>query len=310
MLFKYQQSNRSYRVLLSFLLILGLTPCSGAENWNDLSWVEGYEAGLQKARKVNRPAFVYFQARWCSWCHVYERGTLSNQTVLQAIKQHYVPVLVNFDARPDLLRRFGGFGLPYTVIVTPDDKVLAQMPGILSPEDLTDTLNKIARGKTFPKSLIARDMVRVTRLDQGGFNQFRTDYLDYLDMLFESETGTLSGYLETGISLKRPSPRTWLYLMEQGLWKQRSEQAAHVIHQRLFDAVDGGFFYFIDPHRTDQYLETSKLLEANAWLSHWLAVAGKRYGDPRLIKTVHNGIEYMEQTLWDRAKVVFSSSNL
>jgi uncharacterized protein YyaL (SSP411 family) len=63
--------------------------------------------------------------------------------------------------------------------------------------------------------------------------------------------------------------------------------------------VDGGLFYFRDPHRTDEHLETSKLLDANTWLGYWLAFAGKRDCDPSLIRTAIQTVEYLEQVLWD-----------
>ena len=296
---KFLKSNYPYPIVFLTLLILGLTSCSKSASWKDLPWIENYQTGLTHARNVDRPAFIYFQAKWCSWCHIYERDVLSHQDVMNLLRRDYVPVLVNYDARPDLMRHFGGFGLPYTVIVAPDSKVLARIPGILSLEDMADTLTNIAKGKSYSPSPISNDIIHVSGLDKKSYVGFHNAYLAYLNDLFDAETGELTGHLATGANLKRPFPRIWLYLMQRGLWPQRSRKAATAIHQRLWDDIDGGFFYFLESHQVDEHLETSKLLDANAWLSNWLAEAGVGYQDSRLVAAARQGMAYLQQTLWD-----------
>ncbi|MDH3563917.1 MAG: thioredoxin family protein, partial [Gammaproteobacteria bacterium] len=87
-------------------------------------WVEGFEAGLTQARERQRPTFVYFDAVWCSWCQRYKRDTLETPQVRQLLAQHYVATRVDFDARPDLVKRYDVRGLPYTLILSPSGEVL------------------------------------------------------------------------------------------------------------------------------------------------------------------------------------------
>jgi thiol:disulfide interchange protein len=44
-------------------------------------WVQDFEQGLTTARQNGRPVFINFTAAWCSWCHQYERNTLSDTRV-------------------------------------------------------------------------------------------------------------------------------------------------------------------------------------------------------------------------------------
>lgn len=289
-------------ILLITLLpgyIGGSAASSEPGHWEELPWVEGFESGLHQANRTGRPALLYFQARWCSWCHIFERDILIHPLVRRSIAQHYVPVLINYDARPELFRHLGGVGLPYTVIVSPAGDPLARLPGILSAKDMTTALDEIATGKTWLPVRIDTPAIRVSRLDTGSYLAFRRAYLEYLDTLFEPETGTLTGHLESGTRFKRPAPVAWLYLAQQDLWPQRSRNAARITLERLFDEVDGGWFYFRDPHRADEHLETSRLLDANAWLGYWMAFAGQRDSDPSLIRAAMQTVEYLEQVLWD-----------
>jgi len=284
---------------LSLGYIGGSAVGSETGRWQALPWVEDFESGLRQAGKTGRPALVYFQARWCSWCHIFERDILGHPRLQRSILQHYVPVLINYDARPKLFRQLGGVGLPYTVIVSPTGDPLARLPGILSVKDMIAALDEIATGKTWLPVQIDAPTIRITRLDTPSYLAFRRAYLEYLDTLFEPETGTFTRQLESGVRIKRPAPVAWLYLAQQDLWPQRSRDAAHITMERLYDEVDGGLFYFRDPHRADEHLETSKLLDSNIWLAYWLAFVGKRDNDPALIHTAEQTVEYLEQVLWD-----------
>jgi thioredoxin-related protein len=289
-------------ILLALLMpgYIGET-AAGIESgrWQELPWVADFESGLRQANKTGRPALIYFQAEWCSWCHIFERDILGHPQVQRSIVQHYVPVLINYDARPELFRRLGGIGLPYTVVVSPAGELLARLPGVLSVKDMTAAMDEIATGKTWSQLQVDAPVTRITRLDSSHYLAFRQAYLEHLDMLFEPETGTFTGYLGSGAGIKRPAPMAWLYLAQHDLWPQRSRGAARITMERLYDEVDGGWFYFRDPHRDDQYLETSRLLDANALLGYWLAFAGKRDDDPSLVRAASRTVEYLEQVLWD-----------
>lgn len=297
------KSMRLQTAILLIPLLMGSIGASGADEqsgrWQALPWVSGFESGLQQAKDTRRPVLIYFQARWCSWCHIFERDILGNADVQRSIRRDFVPVLVNYDARPELFRRLGGFGLPYTVIASPTGDPLARLPGILSVEDMLATLDEIAAGKTWPVVRTDQPVVRIDGLDAGSHLEFRNAYLEYLDRLFDPESGAFTGYLEGGTAIKRPAPSAWLYLVQRDLWPQRSRAAARSAMERLYDEVDGGMYYFRDPHRTDEHLETSKLLDANIWLAYWLAISGQRDDDPGLNRTAARIAEYLEQVLWD-----------
>lgn len=308
-------TSRHFRAAIILIpVLLGYisagTASGASARWRELPWVEGFESGLQQAHDNGRLALIYFEARWCSWCQVFERDILGDPKIQQSITRHYVPVLVNYDARPELFRQLGGFGLPYTVIVSPAGDLLARLPGILSAQDMIATLSKIATGQTWSVSRFDTRALRITGLDRDSYLAFRRAYLEHLDSLFEAETRTFSGYLESGAALKRPAPLAWLYLAQQNMWPQRSGNAARIVMERLTDRVDGGLFYFRDPHRTDEHLETSKLLDANAWIACWFALAGQRDGDPALIHAATETVHYLDEVLWDDRKGGFFQAQI
>lgn len=299
--------------LLGLLLFLiGQPEAAGfaRAQWEREGWITTFEVGMERARATGRPAFVYFDAGWCSWCQQYKRDTLDQPQVRTALARDFVRVAVDFDARPDLMRRFGGKGLPFTVVLSPDGTVLSRFVGVMQPQDLIDVLGAIARAPArLPGLTLAPGVVlhQVASLDRHGYEAFRAAYLRHLESLYDPARETLFGQFDTGVTFRRTSLLTWIYLMEQGLWTERVQRAAQVDRQRLWDPLDSGFFNFIDPTR-QEYLESSKLLEVNAWMAAWQAQAGAH--DPQARRIAVQSWYYLREVLWDKAHGGFFQAQL
>ena len=288
-----------YSTVLILVLAAGIAAAdSFEERWRAAGWVPSFEAGMARAKETGRPAFVYFDAEWCSWCQQYKRETLGRPEVRARLQSEFVAVAVDFDARIDLNQRYGVRGLPFTMVISPEGQVLTRFVGILDAHALLAVLAevKVARAASPPPD--ENDVVHVAALDRTGHAGFRDAFLAHVDTLYDAELGTLAGRFETGATLKRPSPLTWIYLLENKLWPERLPRAAEVERKRLLDPIDGGFFNFLDPGR-DDYLESSKLLETNAWLSAWFAQAG--VDDSATRNAAYLGWFFLRQVLWDEA---------
>lgn len=262
-------------------------------------WIEGYEAGLAEAQRQQRPAFIYFDAGWCSWCQRYKRETLGDARVRERLARDYVAVRVDFDARPDLAQRYRVRGLPYTLILSPRGEFRNGFVGILTPADMQDLLRQFAvASKPAATGELSEIVARAGRTDREGFERFRRAFLDHVEGLYDRRGGTLSGRFETGVTLKRPSPLTWMYLGNDERWRERARRAARAEVRRLHDPVDGGFFNFLDPSLpAGDYTESSKLLEGNAWLTAWFMQAGVE--DAELRRAAQSGWRFLRQRLWN-----------
>lgn len=289
---------RAWSVVVAVVLTAG----SGYATWQEAGWIEDFEIALDTARRSGKPVFVYFDAPWCSWCQQYRRDTLDKPEVRQVLARDYVPVVVNFDARPELMQRYGGKGLPFTVLLSPQAQVRNRFVGVMTPTDLIDLLARFRTGAAAPPPAFeAGHVVRVESLDRRGYDAFRRAFLAHLESLYDARAGTLIGRFETGATLKRPSPLSWIYLMDHGLWPERVPRAAAVERERLHDPLDGGFFNFLDPSRPGgEYLESSKILEGNAWLAAWMTRAGKENAAARA--AARSGWFYLRDVLWDKER--------
>jgi uncharacterized protein len=304
--------------LLMALILLGALSAQGASGaggapqpWQRVGWVAGFEEGLARAAQSKRPSFVYFSAVWCSWCQRYEQETLADSRIQDILGRRYVPVVVDYDTRPDLFRKYGGRGTPFTLILASDGARLYSFTGMVTARDLADVLETLAKQAAPEQAadVASAPAATVQSLDRAGFAAFRDAYLWHLETLYDPKLRTLAGRYETGAGLSRPSPLTWIYLMERGLWRERVPAAVHAERTRLFDDLEGGFFNFFDPrHPGGGYLETSKLLQSNAWMTAWMAQAASLDEEAR--KVSRAGLVYLQQVLWDRDRGGFWQAQL
>ena len=286
--------------LLSLLLGASDAAAFAREAWEREGWITEFDTGLQRARATRTPAFVYFDAQWCSWCQQYKRDSLDQPVVRTALARDFIRIAVDSDARPDLMRRFGAKGLPFSVVLAPDGAVLKHFVGVMPPRDLVDLLGGVVRsaqplaaGVPAPAEILHQ----VKTIDRRGYAAFRAAYLQHLESLYDPARETLFGQFDSGVTFRRTAVLAWIDLLEQGRWRERVRHAARADRERLWDPVDGGFFNFIDPTR-DEYLETSKLLELNAWMAAWQAQVGVR--DPQARQSALLAWRYLREVLWDR----------
>jgi uncharacterized protein YyaL (SSP411 family) len=105
-------------------------------------WQPWGEEAFKFAKKLDRPILLDDGAIWCHWCHVMDERTYGNPEIAKFINEHFIPIKVDSDARPDLNERFqlivsalvGHGGWPLTVFLTPSGHVFFG-GGTFLPED-------------------------------------------------------------------------------------------------------------------------------------------------------------------------------
>ena len=95
-----------------------------------IDWHEWGEAAFARAKSEDKPILLDIGAVWCHWCHVIDRESYENETIAKIINEHFVPVKVDRDERPDVDSRYqaaisalsGQGGWPLTGFLLPDGK--------------------------------------------------------------------------------------------------------------------------------------------------------------------------------------------
>jgi len=108
-----------------------------------IQWQEWSPDLFERAKSENRFVLLDMKAVWCHWCHVMEEQTYSNPGVIEAIREHYIPVRVDQDSRPDLSARYERYGWPATIIFGPDGTEIVKRRGFVRPELMKSILDAV-----------------------------------------------------------------------------------------------------------------------------------------------------------------------
>ncbi|MEJ7593407.1 MAG: thioredoxin domain-containing protein [Planctomycetaceae bacterium] len=97
---------------------------------NPVNWMPWGPAAFAKAKAENKPIFLSVGYSTCYWCHVMERESFEHEDVAEIINEHFVPVKVDREERPEVDQQYmmatqlvtGRGGWPNSVWLTPEGK--------------------------------------------------------------------------------------------------------------------------------------------------------------------------------------------
>lgn len=97
---------------------------------NPVDWYEWGPEALKKAKVEDKPILVSIGYSTCYWCHVLERETFEHEDAAAIMNEHFVPIKVDREVRPDVDEIYmtatqlltGRGGWPNNVFLTPDLK--------------------------------------------------------------------------------------------------------------------------------------------------------------------------------------------
>ena len=272
------------------------------------SW--GPEA-LAEARKKNRLVLLSLSAVWCHWCHVMDETTYSNDEIISYINEHFIPVRVDADLRPDIDALYNQGGWPSTAILTPQGEVISG-GNYISPEELLARLKRSAAlFSTDPASIVDRleeikgmqELGRIRDTGRMGLPDKR-DLDKIVEVLKDSFDAIHGGF---GHSQKFPNPDAIEFLLSRYV-RNRDAGIKNILMKTLdgmakgglHDKVEGGFFrYATKPDWSGPHYE--KLLEVNAGMIRNYADASLVFNSTEYLALVRESVGFVQARLYDPA---------
>jgi uncharacterized protein len=97
---------------------------------NPVDWYPWGDEAFAQARGQQRPIFLSVGYSTCHWCHVMEHESFESDEIARLLNEHFVPIKVDREERPDVDRVYmtfvqattGSGGWPMSVWLTPDLK--------------------------------------------------------------------------------------------------------------------------------------------------------------------------------------------
>lgn len=109
------------------------------------TWESWSAEAFARARREKRYILLDGSAEWCHWCHVMDETTYRDPEIGRILRERFVAIRVDIDARPDLAERYGDWGWPATIIFTPEAEEVGKYRGYLTPAELGRILTDIER---------------------------------------------------------------------------------------------------------------------------------------------------------------------
>lgn len=151
--------------LLLLILLPFLTSKMRAEERakSKIDWQPWSETLFEKAKKEQKLVLLDLGAGWCHWCHVMEEITYADAEVVKLLKENYIAVHVDQDARPDLANRYEDYGWPATIIFKWDGSELAKRRGYIPPKPMASMLQAFVDDPTPGPSVEAEPEITVAK---------------------------------------------------------------------------------------------------------------------------------------------------
>jgi uncharacterized protein YyaL (SSP411 family) len=298
----------------------------GAKERLPITWYDWDEESFSLAEALDLPVMLYITATWCEPCHLMERTVLVDQEVIDLLNDHFIPIRVDADKRPDVDSRYNQGGWPTTAFLSADGDLL-EGHTFLTTDEMRGVLRRVvaryagelegapasagvraaiapvdlARGFAVTGDLVptivevVREAVLVAYDEQhGGFVVPAAEGLETAPKFHHADA------LEFAMALGHRTGDTRLLEMVHATHTAMAENG-------LYDPVDGGFFrYSTQPDWSQPH--TEKLLGDNAHLLSLYLRLYQATGCEPCLATAKGVLGYLERTLWDRNQGFFYSS--
>jgi hypothetical protein len=259
---------------------------------NPVDWHPWGEEALTRAREEDRPILLSIGYSSCHWCHVMERESFENDEIAAVMNEHFVPVKLDREERPDLdaiymeacVAMNGHGGWPLNVFLTPE-QVPFYAGTYFPPEEgrglpsWRRVLEAVARAWDTERDKIREGGERTAQRLAGGARLKPTDELMDPKRLDEA-VAVLRGSFDAryggfGRAPKFPPSSAIEFLLRRGEREMTTQTLWAMASGGMYDQVGGGFArYSVDerwlvPH-FEKMLYDNGLL-ARAYLHAWQA---------------------------------------
>ena len=273
---------------------------------NPVDWHPWGDEAFARARRDNKPIFLSIGYSTCHWCHVMERESFESEKLAAYLNEHFVPIKVDREERPDVDKIYMTFvqamtgqgGWPLNVFLSPDLKPFYGgtywppetkfgRPGF---QQVLEQVNHAWRTKESDLTNSALDLhqqlikftARTTPASE------RPGLLQVKHAGSELKEGYDSVHGGWGSAPKFPSPSHPNFLLRYGVRHKDEEAVKMVLHSLermaaggIYDQIGGGFSrYSVDakwlvPHFEKMLYDNAQLLDL--YLDAWLVSGQERY---------------------------------
>ncbi len=258
-------------------------------------WAAWDPASFERAKQGDKIILINVIATWCHWCHVMDEETYADPEIAALLREHFVTIRVDSDARPDVAERYRAWGWPATAFLTPDAQPVMALRGFKNPKKFGALLRELIADRdagTLSERMAPADEVRPVQGELGPVLALGTEQLDGY---YQQDIG---GW---GKRQKYPFPsplehalvRTRIY--DQPQWLDRA--GLTLINEiKISDPVWGGVYqYSVNSDWDHPHYEKITAIQAGAIENY--AMMARYSGDDSWLETARKTAGYMKDLM-------------
>ncbi|GCE12053.1 DUF255 domain-containing protein [Tengunoibacter tsumagoiensis] len=291
-----------------------------------IQWRGWGQAAFAEAMQTRKPVFLVITSLWCQWCHNFDETTLSHPGVISMVNEHYIPIRVDSDLRPDINQRYNQNGWPSVALLSPDGEVL--WGGVSVPTTrLLYYFSYIRRYYSDHQQELAEQvqMLQVQRNAPAEFGiacpiffqpQARqlletvpSEAAKVLYDLYDAENGGFR--IHSNLKFSHPDALELLLILS----RQNQPEALDMVRYSLAQMRDGGLWdneegaFFRYSAASDWSMpHTEKMLEENAALLRVVAGLAQQTKEGEWFDLTRQLVLSLNTLFWQAEKGVFSGS--
>lgn len=272
-----------------------------------VAWVPWSRDAFARARAEGRIVLVNVVASWCHFCHVMDERTYADPRVAALLREHFVAIRVDADARPDVAERYAAWGWPATGILTPTAEPVLELRGYQSPDRFLAILRDLVERKRTGR-LRGRVEPPPTAPEDADLARIRQRAVARLDAFYDPDRigwGRTEQRYPLADAVEHAFWRT--ELAGDAAWRGRALDTLEAT-SNLLDPVWGGLYqYSVGGVWTDPHFEKIARIQAGALRTFAWAYA--LTGQARWIERARRIVDYLRSFLLDPSGGFYTSQD-
>lgn len=108
-----------------------------------VSFHTSIDTGINEAKNLSKPVFLYFRSETCYWCVKFEEEALSDKMVIDILDKNFVLISIDTFKQKNVSINLGVRSTPYMIFFTKDGEEISRIPGYLPTDEFLIKLNEV-----------------------------------------------------------------------------------------------------------------------------------------------------------------------
>ena len=134
-------------LVLLFSVFAFINLAASSSRIKEIEW-HSYDDGMARGKFEKKKVFLHFTAQWCYYCGVMEKETFKDPAIISSLNENFISIKVDYDTESKTSDFYLVRGLPDTLFIAEDGRIIGRRPGYIPPDLLKLIIESILSGRS------------------------------------------------------------------------------------------------------------------------------------------------------------------